>query len=92
MRSTAPLQLDNLSSEKLLQLYCQALEEKYLLVLWERFMDRKNRKSQSSQPNVLSNAGHVESPYGVSRERVSIPATANPVQGQCSHPAKHQEP
>jgi hypothetical protein len=40
----APLQLEKLSSEELLQHYCQTLEETYILALWERFMDRKNRK------------------------------------------------
>jgi hypothetical protein len=44
MSPTAPLQLEKLSSEELLQHYCEALEETYILALWERFMDRKNRK------------------------------------------------
>ena len=40
----APLQLEKLSSEELLQHYYETLEEMYVLALWERFMDRKNRK------------------------------------------------
>jgi hypothetical protein len=40
----APLQLEKLSSEELLQHYCETPEEIYILALWERFMDRKNRK------------------------------------------------
>ena len=44
MGPTAPLQLETLSSEEVLQHYCQTLEEIYILALWERFMDRKNRK------------------------------------------------
>ena len=44
MGPTAPLQLEKLSSEEVLQHYCQTLEEIYILALWERFMDRKNRK------------------------------------------------
>jgi hypothetical protein len=40
----APLQLEKLSSEELLQHYCETPEEMYILALWERFMDRKNRK------------------------------------------------
>jgi len=44
MGPTAPLQLEKLSAEELLQHYCEALEETYILALWERFMDRKNRK------------------------------------------------
>ncbi len=44
MGPTAPLQLEKLSAEELLQHYCEAPEEAYILALWERFMDRKNRK------------------------------------------------
>ncbi len=44
MGPTAPLQLEKLSSEELLQHYCETPEEIYILALWERFMDRKNRK------------------------------------------------
>ena len=40
----APLQLEKLENEELLQHYCETLEEMYVLALWERFMDRKNRK------------------------------------------------
>ena len=40
----APLQLEKLSYEELLQHYCATPEEIYILALWERFMDRKNRK------------------------------------------------
>src|SRR2546425_10801938 len=40
----APLQLEKLENEELLQHYCKTLEEMYVLALWERFMDRKNRK------------------------------------------------
>jgi hypothetical protein len=45
MGPTAPLQLEKLTAEELLQHYCEAPEEIYILALWERFMDRKNRKS-----------------------------------------------
>jgi hypothetical protein len=45
MGPTAPLQLEKLSAEELLQHYCATPEEIYILALWERFMDRKNRKS-----------------------------------------------
>ncbi len=44
MGPTAPLQLEKLSAEELLQHYCATPEEIYILALWERFMDRKNRK------------------------------------------------
>ena len=44
MGPTAPLQLEKLSSEELLRHFCVTLEEMYILALWERFMDRKNRK------------------------------------------------
>ncbi len=44
MGPTAPLQLEKLSAEELLQHYCETSEEPYILALWERFMDRKNRK------------------------------------------------
>jgi hypothetical protein len=44
MGPTAPLQLEKLSAEELLQHYCETPEEIYILALWERFMDRKNRK------------------------------------------------
>lgn len=40
----APLQLEKLTPEELLQHYCETPEEMYVLALWERFMDRKNRK------------------------------------------------
>jgi hypothetical protein len=45
MGPTAPLQLEKLSAEELLQHFCDTPEEMYILALWERFMDRKNRKS-----------------------------------------------
>jgi hypothetical protein len=44
MGPTAPLQLEKLSSEELLRHFCETPEEMYILALWERFMDRKNRK------------------------------------------------
>ncbi len=44
MGPTAPLQLEKLSAEELLQHYCETPEEIYILALWERFMDCKNRK------------------------------------------------
>src|SRR5713226_8858607 len=45
MGPTAPLQLEKLSSEELLQNYCVAPNEEIcVLALWERFMDRKNPK------------------------------------------------
>jgi hypothetical protein len=44
MGPTAPLQLEKLSVEELLQHFCETPEEMYILALWERFMDRKNRK------------------------------------------------
>src|SRR5713101_2228981 len=44
MSPTAPLQIEKLSSEELLQHYCATPEEIYILALWERYMDRKNRK------------------------------------------------
>ena len=48
MGPTVPLQLEKLSAEELLQHYCEALEETYILALWERDMDRKNRKDRKS--------------------------------------------
>ncbi len=44
MGPTAPLQLEKLSAEEVLQHYCERPEEIYILALWERFMDRKNRR------------------------------------------------
>ena len=44
MSPTAPLQLEKFSSEELLRHYCETPEEMYILALWERFMDRKDRK------------------------------------------------
>jgi hypothetical protein len=44
MGPTTPLDLEKLSAEELLQHYCERPEEIYVLALWERFMDRKNRK------------------------------------------------
>ena len=57
----APLQLEKLENEELLQHYCETLEEMYVLALWERFMDRKNRKgllgSQVENPSQRLSPG-----------------------------------